>query len=288
MSQINFQTNIQSLIAQNAFNKSTNLLQKAMTRLSTGLRINSAVDDPAGLVISSRLSTQIAGSTQALDNIQIGQSVINIAEGGLTSISNDLARIRELCVQAANSFYTTDANNAMLQEMQCRIDNINQTAQSCGFNGVNLLDGTLTSMRIQVGFGSDVTTNTVDLASSLQNCQSGTDGLDIDLADNGLYLNTATADDFANYISKLDTAISTISTYRSDIGAKYNKLDATYTSMNTYVENQTAARSTILDANIAQESSNLVRAQIMQQSTLAALTQANSLPQVVLNLLNNR
>ena len=167
MSQIVANSNITSLIAQMMFNRNTTGLETAMNRLSTGLKINSAKDDPAGLAISERLNLQIVGNNKVIDNIQTGISVINIAEGNLNSILNDLNRIRDLALQGANNYYTTDSQDAILEEMQSRIDNINQIALSTEFNGKKLLDGSVSRLLIQSGFGSDPTINTVDLASAL-------------------------------------------------------------------------------------------------------------------------
>ena len=124
-------SNIMALKAQIIFNRNTDGLTKAMDRLTTGLKINTAKDDPAGLAISERLNLQIVGNNQVTENIQIGMNVINIAEGTLNSILKDINRIRDLSVQGANNFYTTDSTNAILKEMQCRLDNINQMALSC-------------------------------------------------------------------------------------------------------------------------------------------------------------
>lgn len=278
-------SNVTSQRAQMIFNRNTDALERAMNRLTTGLKINTAKDDPAGMAISERLNLQIRGNSQVSENIQIGMSVINIAEGSLNSILNDLNRIRDLSVQASSNFYTTDSTNAILKEMQYRLDNINQLALSCEFNGNNLLDGSISRMLIQSGFGSDTTINTVDLASALQNCQTDSSGLDINLADSGLVIETVTAEDFANYITKLDNAISKITSYTSDLGGKYNKLDSLNDTMSVLIDNQTEAKSNFMDANIAEESSNMVKYQILQQSSMAILSQANTLPQIALNLL---
>ena len=278
-------SNIMALKAQIIFNRNTDGLTKAMNRLTTGLKINTAKDDPAGLAISERLNLQIVGNNQVTENIQIGMNVINIAEGTLNSILKDINRIRDLSVQGANNFYTTDSTNAILKEMQCRLDNINQMALSCEFNGKNLLDGTLSSLLIQSGFGSDATLNTVDLSSALKNCQTDSSGLDIDLADSGLVITTVTADDFASYVTKLDDAIAKSSTYTSDLGAKYNKLDSLNETTGVLIDNQTEAKSSYMDADVAKESSNMIKFQILQQTSMAVLTQANTIPQIALSLL---
>ncbi len=285
MTLITANSNLTSLVAQKMFNRNTSMLELSMNRLSTGLKINTAKDDPAGLAISERLNLQIVGNSQVTENIQTGMNVVSLAEGSLNSILNDLNRIRDLSVQGASDFYTTDAQNAMLKEMQCRIDNINQTALSCDFNGIKLLDGSLNSLLIQTGFASDVSTNTVDLASSMINGQTDASGLNINLSDYNLNINNATAEDFANYISVLDDAASKISSAISDLGAKYNKLDSLNDSISILIDNQVEAKSSFVDADIAKESSNMIKYQILQQSSLAILTQANSLPAVALSLL---
>lgn len=286
MTQFNIGTNITSLIAQNQFNKNTSALQKAMQMLSTGLKINTAKDDPATFTISERFNTEITGNSQIIENIQYGTSILNIAEGNMNSITDDLRRIRDLAVQGSNGFYGEDSQNAIIDEMQVRIDNINQIAKTTNFNGINLLDGSLERMLIQIGFGSDETTNTIDLQSTLQNCTVDKDnGLDIDLTEANLIKGTVTADDFAAYIEKIDTAIAKVSAFISNAGAQFNKLDSTQQNLTVLLDNQTEAKSTLLDADIAQASSDLTKYEILQQASVSLLKQANTIPQMALSLL---
>lgn len=286
MTQFNIVTNITSLIAQNEFNKNTSALQKAMQILSTGLKINAAKDDPATFTISERFNTEITGNSQILENIQNGTSILNIAEGNLNSIADDLRRIRDLAVQGSNGFYAQDSQNAIIDEMQVRIDNINQIAKTTNFNGINLLDGSVESLLIQIGFGSDTTTNTIDLQSTLQNCTVDVDnGLDIDLTEANLVKGTVTADDFAAYIDKIDIALSKVSGYISNAGAQYNKLYSTQENISVLIDNQTEAKSTLLDADIAQTSSDVIKYQILQQTSASLLKQANTIPEMALSLL---
>lgn len=286
MTQFNIVTNITSLIAQNEFSKNTAALQKTMQILSTGLKINAAKDDPATFTISERFNTEITGNSQILENIQNGTSILNIAEGNMNSIADDLRRIRDLAVQGANGFYSQDSQNAIIDEMQVRLDNISQIAKTTNFNGINLLDGSLEQMLIQIGFGSDATTNTINLKNSLQNCTIDKDeGLDIDLTEANLIKGTVTADDFAAYIDKVDDALAKISAYISNAGAQYNKLYFTQENISVLVNNQTEAKSTLLDADIAQASSDVVKYQILQQSSASLLKQANTIPEMALSLL---
>lgn len=286
MTQFNIVTNITSLIAQNQLNKNTSALQKAMQILSTGLKINVAKDDPATFTISERFNTEITGNNQILENIQSGVSILNIAEGNMTSIEADLRRIRDLAVQGANGFYSEDSQNAIIDEMQVRIDNINQVAKTTNFNGINLLDGSLEQMLIQIGFGSDELTNTIDLKSTMQNCTVDKDnGLDIDLTEANLIKGTVTADDFAAYIDKIDEALSKVSGYISNAGAQYNKLTSTQDNISVLVNNQIEAKSTLVDADVAKASSDVLKYQILQQSSVSLLKQANTIPEMALSLL---
>lgn len=286
MTQFNIVTNITSLIAQNEFSKNTAALQKAMQILSTGLKINAAKDDPATFTISERFNTEITGNSQILENIQNGTSILNIAEGNMNSIADDLRRIRDLAVQGANGFYAQDSQNAIIDEMQVRLDNISQIAKTTNFNGINLLDGSLEQMLIQIGFGSDATTNTINLKNSLQNCTIDKDeGLDIDLTEANLIKGTVTADDFAAYIDKVDDALAKVSAYISNAGAQYNKLYSTQENISVLLNNQIEAKSTLLDADIAQASSDVVKYQILQQSSASLLKQANTIPEMALSLL---
>lgn len=278
-------TNIASLKAQHVFSKNTNALNRAMETLTTGLKVAKAKDDPASFAISERLNTQIVGNSQILENIQIGMSILNISEGNMRSITNDLMRIRDLALQASNSYYTKDVTNLMIDEMQTRLDNINQLAKSTNFNDLYLLDGSVERLYIQIENSSSATTNVIDLATTLKNCTTGTEGLDIDLDDANIIKDTATAEDFAAYVQKIDDAIAKITAYTSSAGSQYNKLDSTYNNLSILIEEQEEAKSTLIDVDMAKASSELTKYQILQQASSSILMQANAIPEMALQML---
>ncbi|MCB1877700.1 MAG: flagellin FliC [Chromatiales bacterium] len=273
-------TNVFSLNSQRQLNKSQASLQVSLERLSSGLRINRAKDDAAGLAISQRFTAQVRGLEQANRNANDGISLLQTAEGAMDEIANSLQRMRELAVQARNGTVNS-ADKASLNdeftELAAEITRITDTAE---FNNTNLL-GTSATLTFQVGFENGSTNqikvSTIDLAT--KNLSVG--GIRSVLT--GLAISTSGSASAA--IGRLDTAIDNISAKRADFGAKQNRLEATVRNNANIVENQSAARSRILDADFARETANLTRNQILQQAGVAMLSQANALPQSVLSLL---
>jgi len=267
-------TNVASLNAQRNLSRSQGMMNTALERLSTGLRINSAKDDAAGLAISERFTTQIRGLNQAVRNANDGISFVQTAEGGLDEISNALQRMRELAVQAANETYTSSSRADLQKEYDNLESQIGQIAQKTDFNGATMLNGT-TAYSLQVGWeaNTNITVNGVDadggaVATAIANTIDGADDT-----------NAQTA------IANLDLAIKEVSGHRATFGAKQNQLESAVRNLENVAENQSAARSRIRDADFAQETANLTRNQILQQAGAAMLAQANALPQNVLSLL---
>lgn len=290
-------TNIQSLIGQNSLNKNTSALNKAMEQLSTGLRINSAKDDAAGMGVSELMTSQIRGNAQAMDNIQDGLNCIQTAEGSLAVITEDVQRIRELCLQAANEIYDENSKQSILNEIKQRLETINTTALSSNFNGKNLIDGSLTTLYIQMGPNGDAAAadpllNAIDIAPSLTNCQTDALGINLDItalgsgaaggAIDGLTWETQ---DIRDYIGKLDDALTKLTNDRSVMGAYMNAMESTAENLSTMNVNLETARSRIKDVDIAEASSEMIRYQILQQTSTSILSQANSMPSIALSLL---
>jgi flagellin len=257
-------TNVASLTAQRSLAKSSGELATALQRLSSGLRINSAKDDAAGLAIGERLTTQVRGYNQAIRNAGDGISLAQTAEGGLDAITSSLQRMRELAVQAANYSNTTadrTAINAEFSQLKSEIDRVsNQTK----FNTQGLLDGSFTSATFQVGANSGETITVAGIS---------------DLDTTGLSLNSN------DVLSAIDTALTTVTSARANLGASINRFEQTISNLRVTVENLSAARSRIQDADFAAETAALTRVQILQQSGMAVLSQANAVPQGVLSLL---
>jgi flagellin len=270
-------TNLGALNAQRYLTNNTNSLSKTMEKLASGYRINKAGDDAAGLALSEKLRAQIRGSQKALDNVQDGINVMNIADGALQTIADNLQRMRELAVQAANDTYSATQRTSMQTEYDQLASGINQIAQAAEFNGVKLLDGTSTLATLQIG--ANTTANVDDFDVS---------GLFVDSQASALNVDTEQLDTHANAlaaITALDTAIDTVNTTRGNLGASVNRLESTASNLASAIENTAASESRIRNVDVAMESANLARNQILQQAASAMLVQANQSPQLALQLL---
>ena len=264
-------TNLFSLTAQRNLSNVSTRLGGNFGRLSSGLRIANASDDAAGLGISERMRAQIRSLQQAGRNAGDGVSLVQTAEGALDELSGNLVRMRELAVQASNGTMT-DADRAVIDtEFQALIEEIDRVASDTAFNGVNLLDGSTTSLSIQVGTESG---QTIDI--SLDDMTSSTLDVGTDVTD---VTNAPAALDL------LDTAIDTVSSMRGSLGASQNRIASTVRSIATAVENLSAAESRIRDVDIAAETADLTRNSILQQAAVSVLAQANVQPQIALSLL---
>ena len=293
-------TNMTALKTQTNLSTATNKMGNALERMSTGYKINSAKDDAAGLYVATGLETQIRGSKVAQDNIATGNNVLQIVESDLDNMLSNLNRIRDLATQAANSIYDEDAMNAMYEEVAARIEEINRVSLASNFNGLELLSGNsrlaTDGLRLQVGANSDPAGNSIKIDATLFNridattlgaggdTIAGSTVTDADTVATGAEKAFLAATAAASYIAVIDSAIDTISTNKSTIGAVMNRLETAEESLITTVENATAAKSTIMDADIAEESANYVQNQILQQTSSALLVQANSLPQIAIQL----
>ena len=281
-------TNMSSLIAQRNLTDATNGLNTALQRMSTGYKVNKAADDAAGIFIATNLETQIRGSKVAQTNVQTGTNLLQIAEGDIKLLESNLLRMRDLAVQAANSVYSEESMQAMADEAQYRAQEITRVATSSQFNGLNLLDGTglPDGLRLQVGPNADEAQNSMVIdaavfAASDADTLLGGGGTAEDVITTA-YENATNA---AEFIDTIDAALLDLNTRKASIGAYQNRLDSALDSLVTNVENSTDAKSTIMDADIAEEAANYAKNQILQQSTAALLTQANQLPALALQLI---
>lgn len=267
-------TNVASLNAQNNLVKSQNQLSTALGRLSSGLRINSAKDDAAGLAISNRMTAQIRGLNQAARNANDGISLAQTAEGALDEVTNMLQRMRELAIQSANGSNSSADRDSLDDEFQELMSEISRIADNTTFNDQNVLDGTLGSVTFQVGAEAGDTI-TITVSSDMS--------ADGDLAISAEDVTTAT--NASDAIDVLDDALSTVDTFRGTLGAVQNRFESTIANVSNIAENVSAARSRIVDADFALETANLTKAQILQQAGTAMLAQANMVPQTALSLL---
>ncbi|MBO8142815.1 MAG: flagellin [Firmicutes bacterium] len=263
--------NIMALNAHRQLAINTDAASKAMEKLSSGLRINRAGDDAAGLAISEKMRGQIRGLRMAAKNAQDGISLIQTAEGALNESHAILQRMRELAVQSANDT-NTDADRSELQkEITQLIEELDRIASDTEFNTQKLLDGTFSgSIHIGANAGQSLSVSIGDMSAN----GLGVDGVDI---------STQTGADSA--ITTIDSAIATLSSERAQLGAWQNRLEHTIANLNNAAENLQAAESRIRDVDMAAEMMNFTKYQILQQASTAMLAQANLAPQSVLQLL---
>jgi len=264
-------SNIGSLNAQRNLNSSQLSLNTSMRRLSSGLRINSAKDDAAGLAISDRMTSQIRGLNQAVRNANDGISMAQTAEGALGETTNLLQRMREIAVQAANDTNTDEDRDSLDAEFQQLISEIDRISDNTQFNNKNLLDGTSSGNLFHIGANADQT-----ISISIGNMDSATIGATGDVQ-NQANANTA--------IGAIDTAISAVDVERGKLGAVQSRLESTIANLSNVSENISASRSRIMDADIAMETSSMTKSNILQQAGISVLAQANQQPQLALSLL---
>jgi flagellin len=268
-------SNIASINAQRSLSQMTERLQGNFRRLSTGLRISTAADDAAGLAISERFRAQIRSTNQAIRNAQDGISLTQSGEGALNEVSNILIRLRELAIQASNGTVSSTDRDTLQQEFSDLVNEIDRIAKSTTFNGVNLLDGTGSSITFQVGTGVAAGVDTIQLIT--MDTLSSTLGLaTLDIGPSGVP---------SVAVDMVDQAVTAVSRVRGQFGAVQNRLTATIANLQIQVENTSSAESRIRDVDIAEETAALTRNTILQQSAIAILAQANTQPQVALQLL---
>ncbi|GHD46954.1 flagellin [Marinobacter persicus] len=272
-------TNIASINAQNQLSKSQSMNSQALERLSSGLRINSAKDDAAGLAISTQFDTQIRGLTVAQRNANDGISMAQTAEGGLDETVGNLQRIRELAVQAANGSMQPEDRALLQKEVTQRQTEIKRISEETTFNGQNVLDGSLgSSLSFQVGYEAG---QTIDVNFSADMNASALGSSSIKVSD--IDISTATGASAA--LDALDTALGQVNEFRSDLGAVQNRFESTINNLATNIESASAANSRILDADFAAESAKLAKSNVLQQAGISVLAQANARPNQVLSLL---
>lgn len=272
-------TNVSSLKTQKNLTLATNSLNTSLERMSTGLRINSAADDAAGMFVATNLETQIRGSKVAESNVATGVNMLKTVEGNLDVVNDNLLRVRDLCVQGANGIYDAASMKAMSDEINARLAELTRISNSAVFNGKKLLDGTMGAVRLQVGAnGTD--NDKVEVAATVF---AKVDGAT--LAGGSATPAFTTTAEAATLLGQIDTAITGIATRKAAIGAIENRLSSAQDALVTTVENASAAKSTIMDADIAAESADYTRAQILQQTSSTLLVQANQLPSLAINLI---
>ncbi len=272
-------TNIGSLNAQRNASTTQLSLATSMQRLSSGMRVNSSKGDAAGLAIAERMQTQVRGMNVAVRNANDGISLAQTAEGALSKVGGSLQRMRELAVQARNATNTTTDLDSIGKEFAELGSEIQRVLAGTTFNGTAILGAGAKANDFQIGANTTVndmvTVTTTNLTTDTDITAVTGDAID----------NTKTVADLKTTIDNIDTAINTVSSTRATLGAAQNRFEAVISNLMVSVENQSASRSRIMDADYASETANLSRAQILQQAGTAMVSQANQMPQQVLSLL---
>ncbi|GJB78919.1 MULTISPECIES: flagellin domain-containing protein [Pseudomonas] len=273
-------TNTTSLGVQKNLNRATDALSTSMTRLSSGLKINSAKDDAAGLQIATRMTSQIRGQTMAIKNANDGISIAQTAEGAMQEQTNILQRMRELAIQANNASNSDKDRDALNTEFASMSDELTRIANSTQLNGKNLLNTTAT-LSFQVGSNTgtenQISIKLANLTASALGVNSG--AIAISGADSTISAN------FSAAVNAIDSALQTINSTRADLGAAQNRLTSTINNLQNINENAEAARGRVQDTDFAAETAQLTKQQTLQQASTSVLAQANQLPSAVLKLL---
>ena len=269
---LNVNANLNSLIAASNLGKNEALVQRSIGRLSSGLRIYSAADDAAGLSISEKMRARLKSLTQAQRNANDGISFSNSADGGLREISGMLSRMRELAIQSLNGMNGTNERNAMNSEFQALKSEIDRIANTTEFNGVVLLN-IQSNVAFQVGAG---TGSNHQIQISKQDANATALGIDTAAV--------ATTTDATTAVASIDTAINSVNQYRGAFGAAINRLTATVASLGDTIQATTSAESQVRSLDVAYESAEFTRLQVLQQAGAAVLAQANQTSQIVLQL----
>ena len=269
-------TNLNSINAQRNVASTAMSLNVAMQRLSSGLRVNSAKDDAAGLAIAERMNAQVRGMGVAIRNANDATSLAQTAEGGTGKIGDALQRMRELAVQSANGTNNAGDRDNLQTEFASLQAEVTRLVSGTKFNGQSLLDGSVASFAFQVGAGT-ATEDTITVTSS--------DLSTTDTAVAALDISGATSAGATAAITALDTAIDDVTSARANFGATQNRFESVISTLQVASENLTAARSRIMDADFAVETASLSRANILQQAGVAMVAQANQQPAQVLQLL---
>ncbi len=279
-------TNMSSLIVQKNLSSATTSLNNAIERMTTGYKINHAKDNAAGFSIANNWKTKLGSLDIASENASMGADMLKTTEENYSLITEHLQRVRDLTEQAANGTYGSDSLKAIASEMTARLNEIDRIAANAEFNGISLMKGTGKEIKLQVGL--DATTNsTITLEAALFSGASSKDLLGAEIA---AFVKDVTdiskgASKAATKLTDLDKAITKVSDRQTSIGSAQNRVDSAISAISVQSENLTSSLSTIRDADVAEESSNYIKAQILQQASATLLATANQAPSIALNLI---
>ena len=274
-------TNVQSLKVQANLTAATNTLNNAIERMTTGYKINRAKDDAAGYSIASQMEAKLSSYDVAANNAQIGLDMLTTTEENYTLINDHLQRIRDLTEQAANGTYSADSRSAIEAEIASRLAEIDRVAGSAEYNGMNLMDATIGPVNIQVGIDGSANSR-VTLGADLFD---KADAKTLLGAENADFAASCSGADAFDCLSTIDAAIDNISTRVTTLGASQNRLESALDAISVTTENLTSSLSTVQDADIANESTRYLQAQILQSAATTLLSTANQTPSIALQLI---
>ncbi len=290
-------TNLNAIRSLQTLRLNTDRTDRAAQNIASGKKINSSADDASGYAISQRLTVDILTGQRADQNIQDGLSMLQVAEGSMSVMAENLQRVRELAVQMANDVNGTDQRNSLAKEMRALLDDTNRLSIASQFNGMKVLDGSLTDAKVQIAGGSNLSTNTIDIVGAFAQLDTTTMGLEGVVAPprwtpatlNDIFDGTTTqlnsSDRVLSYLGDIDNALQFLNRQRSTIGALSNQLEraGNFSSLSTL--NIQASRSRIVDTDIAKASAEYTQAQVLQNAAVSILQQANVSNQAALQLL---
>ena len=279
-------TNLSSMIVQSNLSKATSSLNNAIERMTTGYKINHASDNAAGYSIARNWETQLGSLDVAADNAATGADMMSTLEDTYSLVSSHLQRVRDLTEQAANGTYGSDSLKAIQSEITARLDEVDRIAANCEFNGLKMMDGTMKNdINLQVGlYSNDDSKIVLDkslFAKADVNTLFGEAKADVAKKCAGLETGTKAS----TMLDKIDEVINNISGRVTTLGAAQNRIESAVESIGVQTENITSSLSTLRDADVAEESSNYIKAQILQQASATLLATANQTPSIALNLL---
>ena len=278
-------TNLSSMIVQSNLSKATSSLNNAIERMTTGYKINHASDNAAGYSITRNWETQLGSLDVAADNAATGADMMTTLEDTYSLVSSHLQRVRDLTEQAANGTYGSDSLKAIKSEITARLDEVDRIAANCEFNGLKMMNGSMGDINLQVGLYSSADSQIILDASLFEKGDIkslfGEEKADVAEKCAGLKEGTAAS----SMLDKIDEVINEISGRVTTLGAAQNRIESAVESIGVQTENITSSLSTLRDADVAEESSNYIKAQILQQASATLLATANQTPSIALNLL---
>ncbi len=276
-------TNLGSLIVQRNLADATEALNRSIERMTTGYKINSAGDDAAGYAVATKMDTQLSSISVAQDNVAIGSSLLSTTESNYDLIVTHLQRIRDLTEEAANGTYGQDSIDAIKAEVTARLEEIDRIAASTEFNGIKLLDGSAGAINLQIGIDSTANSQ-LSLDANLFSDSSAEQLMGVTQT-NFLNYFTVGGTNYDDALNAIDDALDEVTSRQTNIGAIQNRLDSAADALDVQYSNVTSSLSTIKDADVAAESSEYIKAQILQQASASLLSTANQTPSIALNLI---